>query len=128
MPIRIRMAMHGRKHNKIFHLVAIDQRKCRDAKPAELLGIYNPALKMGETHKTVQWSVDRIKYWLGVGALPSKSAVRLLEWGGVIPPDSKYHPKALGPRTTSGSSQVAEASSAVYDASDSASPSSSTVS
>ncbi|KAF8560274.1 ribosomal protein S16, partial [Imleria badia] len=100
MPIRIRMAMHGRKHNKIFHLVAIDQRKRRDAKPAELLGIYNPALEQGATHKTVQWSVDRIKYWLGVGATPSKSAVRLLEWGGIIPPDSKYHPKALGPRTT----------------------------
>jgi len=80
MPVRIRMAMHGRKHNKIFHLVAIDQRKRRDAKPAELLGIYNPALKQGATHKTVQWSADRIKYWLGVGATPSKSAVRLLEW------------------------------------------------
>lgn len=80
MPVRIRMAMHGRKHNKIFHLVAIDQRKRRDAKPAELLGIYNPALELGATHKTVQWSVDRIKYWLGVGATPSKSAVRLLEW------------------------------------------------
>lgn len=80
MPIRIRMAMHGRRHNKIFHLVAIDQRKRRDAKPAELLGIYNPALEPRGTHKTVQWSVDRIKYWLGVGAIPSKSAVRLLEW------------------------------------------------
>ncbi|KIJ68551.1 hypothetical protein HYDPIDRAFT_125214 [Hydnomerulius pinastri MD-312] len=102
MPVRIRMAMHGRRHNKIFHLVAIDQRKARDAKPAELLGIYNPALKLGDSHKTVQWSVDRIKYWLGVGAVPSKSAVRLLEWGGVIPPDSKYHPKALGPRTATG--------------------------
>ncbi|KIL00240.1 hypothetical protein PAXRUDRAFT_301989 [Paxillus rubicundulus Ve08.2h10] len=125
MPIRIRMAMHGRKHNKIFHLVAIDQRKRRDAKPAELLGVYDPALKMGETHKTVRWSVDRIKYWLGVGALPSKSAVRLLEWGGIIPPDSKYHPR---PRTASGFSQPAEASSAVSDTSNSISPSSPTVS
>lgn len=80
MPVRIRMAMHGRRHNKIFHLVAIDQRKRRDAKPAELLGIYNPALALGATHKTVHWSVDRIKHWLGVGATPSKSAVRLLEW------------------------------------------------
>ncbi|KAH7910873.1 ribosomal protein S16 domain-containing protein, partial [Hygrophoropsis aurantiaca] len=97
MPVRIRMAMHGCRHNRIFHLVAIDQRKRRDAKPMELLGIYDPALKLGEAYKTVKWSVDRINYWLGVGALPSKSAVKLLEWGGVIPPDSKYHPKALGP-------------------------------
>ncbi|EGO05219.1 hypothetical protein SERLA73DRAFT_82761 [Serpula lacrymans var. lacrymans S7.3] len=97
MPVRIRLSMHGRRHNRIFHLVAIDQRKRRDAKPTELLGIYNPALKLGESHKSIEWSVDRIKYWLGVGALPSKPVVRLLEWGGVIPPDSKYHPKALGP-------------------------------
>lgn len=84
MPVRIRMAIHGRRHNKIFHLVAIDQRKRRDAKPAELLGIYNPALQLGAPHKTVQWSVDRIKYWLGVGAVPSKSAVRLLEWVSIV--------------------------------------------
>jgi ribosomal protein S16 len=80
MPIRLRMAMHGQRHNRIFHLVAINQRARRDAKPMELLGIYDPALRLGETHKTVKWSVDRIKYWLGVGALPSKSAVKLLEW------------------------------------------------
>ncbi|KAG2159755.1 ribosomal protein S16 domain-containing protein, partial [Suillus bovinus] len=97
MPVRLRMAMHGRRHNRIFHLVAINQRTRRDAKPMELLGIYDPALKLGDTHKTVKWSVDRIKYWLGVGALPSKSVVKLLELGGVLPPDSKYHPKALGP-------------------------------
>lgn len=63
----------------------------------ELLGIYDPALKLGDSHKTVKWSVDRIKYWLGVGALPSKSVVKLLERGGVLPPDSKYHPKVSGP-------------------------------
>ncbi|KAG2061743.1 ribosomal protein S16 [Suillus hirtellus] len=98
MPVRLRMAMHGQRHNRIFHLVAINQRTRRDAKPMELLGIYDPALKLGDTHKTVKWSVDRIKYWLGVGALPSKSVVKLLERGGVLPPDSKYHPKVLGPK------------------------------
>ena len=80
MPVRLRMAMHGRRHNRIFHLVAINQRTRRDAKPMELLGIYDPALKLGDAHKTVKWSVDRIKHWLGVGALPSKSVVKLLEW------------------------------------------------
>ena len=79
MPVRLRMAMHGQRHNRIFHLVAINQRARRDAKPMELLGIYDPAPKLGDTHKTVKWSVDRIKYWLGVGALPSKSVVKLLE-------------------------------------------------
>jgi len=57
-------------------------------------------MTLNEKHKTVEWSVNRIKYWLGVGATPSKTVVRLLEMGGVIPPDSKYHPKALGPRVS----------------------------
>jgi small subunit ribosomal protein S16 len=71
--------MHGRRHHRIFHLVAIEQQKRRNAKPTELLGIYDPALHPGQDHKTVEWSVDRIKYWLGVGAIPSSSALRLLE-------------------------------------------------
>lgn len=78
MPMRIRLAMHGNRHSKIFHLVAIDQRQRRDAKPTELLGIYNPHLPIGQNEKTIEWSVDRIRYWLHVGALPSKSVVKLL--------------------------------------------------
>ena len=80
--MRIRLAMHGTRNNRIFHLVAIDQRKSRNARPAELLGVYDPALHLGEDRKKVEWSVDRIKYWLGVGARPSKSALKLLEMVG----------------------------------------------
>ncbi|TFY69385.1 hypothetical protein EVG20_g3180 [Dentipellis fragilis] len=99
MPVRLRLALHGRRNNRIFHLVAIDLRKRRDAKPIETLGIYDPRLRLGQAQKTMEWSVDRIKYWLEAGgALPSKTVVKLLERGGIIPPDSKYHPKATGPR------------------------------
>jgi len=97
MVVRLRFALHGRRHRQVFHLVAINSLKARDAKPIETLGIYDPAMTFAK-HKTVEWSVDRIRYWLGVGALPSKTVVRLLEMGGVIPPDSKHHPKNLGPR------------------------------
>lgn len=79
MVVRIRFAMHGTRNNRIFHLVAINQRQRRNAKPLELLGIYDPRLAPDGEHKTVQWSVDRIRYWLNVGAVPSKSAVKLLE-------------------------------------------------
>ena len=79
MPMRLRLSVHGLRNNRIFHLVAIDGRRRRDGKPAELLGIYQPHLKPGEDKKVVEWSVDRIRYWLHVGATPSKSVVRLLE-------------------------------------------------
>lgn len=79
MVVRIRLAMHGRRHKHVFHFVAINSRKARNANPIETLGIYDPAMTLDQKHKTVEWSVDRIKYWLGVGALPSKTVVRLLE-------------------------------------------------
>ncbi|KAJ7125674.1 ribosomal protein S16 domain-containing protein [Mycena crocata] len=91
MPIRLRLAIHGRAHKRIFHLVAVNQRARRNAKPAEILGIYNPHLPHGGDHKTVEWSVDRIRYWLHVGAVPSKSVVKLLELGNILKPGSMYH-------------------------------------
>lgn len=78
MPVRMRLAMHGRRNARIFHLVVAQSTKARDAKPIETLGIFSPRLKPDVRTKTVEWSVDRINYWLGVGAEPSKAAVRLL--------------------------------------------------
>ena len=79
MPIRLRLALHGTRHRRIFHLVAIHRAQRRDAKPTETLGIYDPHMINGQTHKTIEWSVDRIRYWLHVGAVPSKSVSKLLE-------------------------------------------------
>jgi ribosomal protein S16 len=59
-------------------MVAINQKARRNAKPIETLAVYDPRVKLGETQKTVQWSVDRIKYWLEKGAQPSESAAKLL--------------------------------------------------
>ncbi|OCH94766.1 ribosomal protein S16 [Obba rivulosa] len=86
MAVRIRFAMHGKTHQRVLHLVAIDQRKRRNAKPIETLGKLNPRLEEGQDTKTVEWSVDRIKYWLGVGAQPTKSVERLFRLGGILPP------------------------------------------
>lgn len=78
MAVRLRFALHGPRHNRIFHLVAINHTNRRNAKPIETLAIFDPRLKPGEDHKTVEWSVDRIKYWLREGAEPTKSAIKLL--------------------------------------------------
>jgi small subunit ribosomal protein S16 len=48
MAIRLRLAMHGLRHRKVFHLVAIDNRQRRDANPAELLGVYDPHFEEGD--------------------------------------------------------------------------------
>ncbi|KAF6766122.1 ribosomal protein S16 domain-containing protein [Ephemerocybe angulata] len=92
MPIRIRMSMHGPTNRRIFHINVLEQTRKRDAKPTELLGIYDPHLDVGQTTKTIQWSVDRIRYWLSVGAKPSTSVVKLLELGGILKPGNPYRP------------------------------------
>ena len=80
MPMRLRLAVHGRRNDRIFHLVAINQRTRRNGKPTELLGIYDPRVRPGgPEHKTMEWSTGRIRYWLDVGAVPSKTVVKLLE-------------------------------------------------
>jgi len=96
--MRLRMAMHGPRHQKLFHLVAINSKQRRNARPAELLGIYDPHAADGRDARIVRWSVARIHHWLSVGAQPSKSVVKLLELGGILKPGSPYHPKATQPR------------------------------
>ena len=78
MAIRLRLAMHGRRHRKVFHLVAIDGGLRREANPTELLGIYDPHKKEDDV-RVIRWSVNRIRYWLNVGAIPSKSVLKMLE-------------------------------------------------
>lgn len=78
MAVRLRLAMHGTRHNRIFHMVAIDREARRNAKPIETLAVFDPRVKLGEPQKTVQWSVERIRYWLGNGAEPTSSVVKLL--------------------------------------------------
>ncbi|KAF9076181.1 ribosomal protein S16 domain-containing protein [Rhodocollybia butyracea] len=92
MPVRLRLAVHGLRHDRIFHLVAINSRTRRNGKPTELLGIYDPRVKAGgKEYKTMEWSVGRIRYWLDVGAIPSKSVVKLLTAGNILKPGSPYH-------------------------------------
>ncbi|PCH33865.1 ribosomal protein S16 [Wolfiporia cocos MD-104 SS10] len=79
MAVRLRLALHGPRHNRILHLVAIDQHVRRNGKPIETLGIMDPRTKPGENTKTMQWSERRINYWLSVGAQPSRAVARLLQ-------------------------------------------------
>ncbi|KIO28837.1 hypothetical protein M407DRAFT_242882 [Tulasnella calospora MUT 4182] len=102
MVVRIRLARPP-GHTKLttrFDLVATNLKKARDAKPIEKLGEYDPVPRIlgtgpgagrpGQGHKRVEWSSERIRYWLDQGAQPSKSVVALLEKGGLLPPDNKY--------------------------------------
>lgn len=64
------MKRMGRIHRPYYRIVAIDGRQPRDGKVLEELGTYDPMKKDKDNRVTL--IPDRIKYWLGVGALPSE--------------------------------------------------------
>ena len=76
MAVRIRMKLMGRKHRPYFRIVAIDHRQPRDGRVIEELGTYDPMVP--NTDERVRLKPDRIRYWMGVGALPSEKVGVLL--------------------------------------------------
>jgi small subunit ribosomal protein S16 len=74
--VRIRMKRLGRKHRPYFRIVAIDSRQPRDGRIIEELGSYDPMVP--NTDERVRLRPDRIRYWMGVGALPSEKVSVLL--------------------------------------------------
>jgi small subunit ribosomal protein S16 len=93
MSVRIRFTRIGRPHAPFYRLVATDRRNARDAAPIEVLGTFNPRNMI----KPEAINVERIKYWIGVGALPTESVVHTLKKASVweqVKPAAKA-PKAV---------------------------------
>jgi small subunit ribosomal protein S16 len=55
----------------------MDARSPRDGKAIEEVGTYDPMVR--ETDKRCTMKADRVDYWLGVGAEPTKKVMRLIE-------------------------------------------------
>jgi small subunit ribosomal protein S16 len=75
MAVKIRMKRTGAKNDACFRLVAADERSPRDGRNLETLGWYDPSAK-GETFNL---KLDRVDYWLGVGAQISDTAASLVK-------------------------------------------------
>ena len=82
--VRIRMKSMGRRHRPFFRICATDSRTPRDGRTIEELGHYDPMSSNPETQTVL--NVDRIRYWLGVGAQPSEKVQVLLRKHGVKKP------------------------------------------
>jgi small subunit ribosomal protein S16 len=73
--VRIRLKRMGRIHRPFYRVCVIDGRAPRDGKVIEEVGTYDPLVKETDARATLQ--VERIDYWLSVGAQPSDN-VRVL--------------------------------------------------
>ena len=59
----------GRKHRPFFRVCVMDGRVQRDGKAIEEVGHYDPMV--ADKSKRVKLDMERIDYWMGVGAQPS---------------------------------------------------------
>jgi len=80
MPVKIRLARHGKKNYAFYHIVVADSRAPRDGKYIERLGSYNP-----NTHPaTIELNFDKALSWLNNGAQPTETCKNILSHEGVL--------------------------------------------
>ena len=77
MAVRIRMKKFGRRHRPFYRICAMDARSPRDGRVLEELGTYDPMVP--EVDARAVLNGERIKYWLGVGAMPSEKVKVLIK-------------------------------------------------
>ncbi len=77
MAVKIRLQRGGAKHAPYYRVVVADSRKTRDGRFVEKVGIYDPKNKVED--KQLELVLDRIDYWLSVGAQPSDTVRSLIK-------------------------------------------------
>ena len=81
MAVKLRLKRMGRSHGAFFRLNAIDSRAPRDGRVIEELGYYDPRNK--DQAKQFVAKMDRCRYWLDTGAVPSETVSSLLKKSGL---------------------------------------------
>ena len=76
MALKIRMQRHGGKNAPVYRLVVCESTTRRDGRFVEILGIYNPTARGKDKEHILK--LDRIDYWLKIGAKPSDTARTLI--------------------------------------------------
>jgi small subunit ribosomal protein S16 len=73
--VRLRLTRLGRKKQPFYRIVAADSRAPRDGRFIEAIGHYNPMLNPPD----IKIDLERVDYWLGVGASPSETVSGLIK-------------------------------------------------
>ncbi len=80
MPVKIRLARHGRKRRAFYYIVAADSRAPRDGRYIERIGSYNP----NTDPATIDLNFDKALKWLQNGAVPTDTCRAILSYKGVM--------------------------------------------
>ena len=84
--VTLRLKRLGRRHRPFFRVCAMDKRSPRDGRVIEELGWYDP---MAREDRKMRLYLDRIDYWLSVGAQPSETVTSLIRKAGGDPKPGK---------------------------------------
>ena len=80
MPVKMRLARHGRKRYAYYHIVVADSRAPRDGRYIERIGTYNP----NSNPATIDLDFDKAYDWLVKGAQPTDTVKAILSYKGVL--------------------------------------------
>ena len=98
MSLKIRLSRAGAKKRPFYRVVVADTRSPRDGRFLERLGTYDPMLPKNHPER-VRLNEERIRHWLGVGALPSDRVARFLGAAEIIPmPAQRNNPQKGQPK------------------------------
>jgi small subunit ribosomal protein S16 len=109
MALKIRLARGGAKKRPFYSIVVADSRSPRDGRFIEKIGTYNPMLAKDHASRLVL-KEERIKHWLGVGALPTDRVARFFgDVGLLAKPDRRETPAKSAPKAKAQERAKAEA-------------------
>lgn len=103
MAVRIRMKKIGRKHRPFYRICVMDARVHREGKAIEEIGSYDTSIH--DKSKRVTINLERVDYWLSVGASMSDKVATLVKkvktnrFGKAAPPPAAISPKPLQEKT-----------------------------
>jgi len=97
MSLKIRLARAGTKKRPFYHIVIADSRSPRDGRFIERLGYFNPLLPK-EKSERLKLDLEKVKVWLGKGALPTDRVLRFLAEAGVMKREQRNNPTRAIPR------------------------------
>jgi len=83
MALKIRLARGGAKQRPFYRIVIAEADAPRDGRFVEKVGTYNPMLDKTNPVRVVL-EVERIQYWLSVGAQPTDRVARFLGEAKII--------------------------------------------
>ena len=83
MGLKIRLARAGAKKRPYYHIVIADSRSPRDGRFIEKVGSYNPMLPSDHAER-IRLQEDRLKHWIGNGAVATERVARFLGRAGLI--------------------------------------------